>query len=356
MELINAFSTSYGTVKNRELILVEVKDEAGLVGWGEVVAFSTPWYTEETIQTCFHMLEDFLIPALLGEEIKHPNDVAVVFSGVKRNNMAKAALECAVWDLYAKQKRVTLSTLLGGTRKTVEAGVVVGISDLSSMINSIEQHVKEGYKRFKIKIKPGIDYELIKGIRKHFPTLPLMADANSAYTLQDIDGLKRLDEYNLMMIEQPLGSDDIVDHAYLQRELKTPICLDESIVSYEDARKAIELGSCRVINVKISRVGGLSEAKRIHDLCEQKGVQLWVGGMLESGISRAHNIALASLPHFTIPGDISASARYWNQDVIIPEVMVDKGDIMVPTRSGIGYEVNETYIQQIEKQVKQYTL
>ncbi len=356
MELLHAFSTSYGTVKNRELILVEVKDEVGITGWGEVVAFSTPWYTEETIQTCFHILENFLIPSLLGKNIEHPSEVTTLFRSIKRNHMAKAALDCAVWDLYAKREGVPLSTLLGGTRKTIEAGVVIGINELPVMIKTIEKHVQEGYKRFKVKIKPGNDYEVIKGIRQHFPTLPLMADANSGYTLQDIDLLKRLNDFHLMMIEQPLDSDDIIDHAQLQKQLKTPICLDESIVSYEDARKAIELGSCQVINVKIGRVGGLSEAVKIHDLCKKTGIQLWVGGMLESGISRAHNIALASLPHFTIPGDISASSRYWNQDVISPEVTLSDGEILVPTSAGIGYEVNESYVKQLAKQVKIYTL
>ncbi|MEW4284496.1 o-succinylbenzoate synthase [Priestia koreensis] len=351
MSLLTPFSTSYGTVKDRELILIEVVDENGLSGWGEVVAFSTPWYTEETIETCTHILETFLIPSVLNQMLEHPSDLQKHFAPIKRNNMAKAGLDCAVWDLYAKRLQKPLWDVLGGTRSKVEAGVVVGIDQPHKMKEKIREHLHDGYKRFKIKIKPGMDYELIKVIREEFPELPLMADANSAYTLNDISLLKRLDDFNLMMIEQPLQSDDIIDHAILQKAIKTPICLDESIVSFDDARKAIELGSAKIINVKVGRVGGLTEAKRIHDYCVDKEIGLWVGGMLESGVSRAHNVALATLPQFHIPGDISASARYWNKDVIMPEVTVENGDITVLNRPGIGYEVDVDYIRKIAKKI-----
>ncbi|MFC3884719.1 o-succinylbenzoate synthase [Bacillus songklensis] len=354
MDLLAPFVTSYGKVQKREMILVEVEDTDGVTGWGEVVAFSIPWYTEETIQTCFHVLDEFLIPSLLKGECKHPEDLTAVFSPVKRNRMAKAGLDTALWDLYATKREKPLASVLGGTRNKIEAGVVIGIDDIPKMLAKIEQYLKEGYKRFKVKIKPGYDYELIRQIRKEYPSLPLMADANSAYTLHDIERLKLLDEFELMMIEQPLDSDDIVDHAKLQREIMTPICLDESIVSYDDVRKAIELGSCQIVNVKVGRVGGLTEAKRIHDLCLDQRIDLWVGGMLESGVSRAHNIALASLPGFTIPGDISASSRYWEKDVIVPEVIVTDGYIQVPSKIGMGFEIDREFLKKVTYETKTY--
>jgi len=354
LNLLSPFATSYGTVTNRELLLLEVEDINGEVGWGEVVAFSTPWYTEETIKTCFHMLNDFLLPALIGKRLSTPLDLQELFNPIKRNHMSKAAIDCAVWDLFAKKNNQSLSQALGGTKEAVEAGVVVGLDDIHRMIHRIDQHLKAGYKRFKVKIKPGTDYDLIKQIRKHYPKLPLMVDANSAYSLDDLKLLQKLDEFDLMMIEQPLNSSDIIDHRHLQKHLRTPICLDESIVSYDDARKAIELGSCQVINVKVGRVGGLTEAKRIHDLCQKSNVRLWVGGMLESGISRAHNIALASLEHFTIPGDISASARYWNKDVILPEVEVNNGLIHVPKEPGIGYQIDRVFLNKVSTYQKIY--
>jgi O-succinylbenzoate synthase len=354
MNLLTPFTTSYGTVQQRDMMLVEVESEDGISGWGEVVAFSTPWYTEETIQTCFHMLDQFLIPALFRQPIMHPEEIQELFAPVKRNHMAKAAIDCAVWDLFSKQEGTSLARMIGGTRDRIEAGVVIGMDAIPVMLQKIEQHLQDGYKRFKVKIKPGYDYELIKQIREEYPSLPLMADANSAYALKDIEQLKRLDEFALMMIEQPLGSDDIVDHAELQRQIETPVCLDESIVSYDDARKAMDLGSCRVINVKVGRVGGLTEAKRIHDLCWRQGVDLWVGGMLESGISRTHNIALASLPGFTIPGDISASSRYWEKDVILPEVTVQDGSIFVPMGNGIGVNINRDVLKHVTYETKQY--
>lgn len=347
--LLSPFVSSLEKVDFRESILVEIEDYNGLVGWGEVVAFSSPWYTEETIKTCWHMIEDFIAPRILHKEIRHPNELHDYFQSVKRNQMAKAGLEMAVWDLYAKGQGVSLSKAIGGSRDKIESGVVVGIDTIEKMLAAIGRYVESGYKRVKIKIKPGQDYELVKAIRYVYPKLPLMADANSAYSLTDIDQLRALDEFGLLMIEQPLAADDIYDHAKLQKQLQTPICLDESIVTYEDARKALEMDSCRVINLKIGRVGGISEAIRIHNLCVEHHIPIWCGGMLETGISRAHNIALASLPGFTIPGDISASSRYWSQDIIKPEVVVENGYIHVPNEIGIGYKVNRERIELLTK-------
>ena len=261
--------------------------------------------------------------------------------------MAKAAIETAVWDLYARGKGISLAKALGGEKTKIEVGVSIGIQDtVDDLLRIIDGHVNEGYKRMKVKIAPGWDIDVIRQIRKQFPDVPLMADANSAYTLEDIDLLKRLDEFNLMMIEQPLAADDIIDHAKLQREIATAICLDESIHSYEDTRQAIELGSCKIINIKIGRVGGLTESKRIHDLCQKHDIAVWCGGMLEAGVGRAHNIALTTLGNFILPGDTAGSSRYWEKDIIDPEVVVKDGYIEVPDGPGIGYEPNLELIKE----------
>lgn len=341
MRMKEPFSTSFGTMQDKHFLLLEVKDEEGNCGWGESVAFNTPWYTEETVDTNLHMIRDFLLQLLIGKELSHPDEVNGIFSSIRRNNMAKAAVEGAVWDLYAKRENMSLADALGGKRRQIEVGISIGIQNgLKELIEKVQGYLDAGYKRIKVKIKPGADIEVIRGLRAVFPDVPLMADANSAYSLDDIEVLKQLDEFNLLMIEQPLGHDDIIDHAILQKELKTPICLDESIHSLEDARKAIELESTEVINVKIGRVGGLSEAKKIHDYCMEKGVPVWCGGMLEAGIGRAHNIALTSLPNFILPGDTAGSSHYWEKDIIEPEVIVHDGLITVPTAMGIGYAPN----------------
>lgn len=356
MRLKFVFTTSFGSFLDKEFLLLEAKDENGLSGWGESVAFHSPWYNEETIKTNWHILEDFLIPSVLNREIEHPDEISQIFSNIRKNNMAKSTIEGAVWDLYAKQKGVSLANALGGTKKEIEVGISIGIQkNVDELLHLIEKYVKDGYKRIKVKIKPGWDVEVMREIRKHFPNVPLMADANSAYRLDDVDRLKALDEFDLMMIEQPLASDDIVDHAKLQKQILTPVCLDESIHSYEDARKAIELGSCKIINIKIGRVGGLTEAKRIHDLCEKHNIPVWCGGMLESGIGRAHNIALTTLSNFVLPGDTAASSRYWEKDVITPEVTVHHGVITVPDKPGIGYEPNLEVIQQLTINEKSFS-
>lgn len=345
MEQKSPWTTSYGTMTVKDFILIEVIDEDGISGWGESVAFQTPWYTEETVRTNWHMLEDFLIPLSFQSPIEHPDDLNRRFSFMKKNNMAKAAIEGAIWDLWAKRLQIPLSQALGGKRKQIEVGISIGIQKSEAqLLHSIEGFLEEGYRRVKVKIKPGQDVSVIEGIRKRFPNLPLMADANSAYTLKDIELLKELDQYQLMMIEQPLASDDIIDHAELQGILNTPICLDESIHSVEDAHKAISLGSCKVINLKIGRVGGLSESIKIHNLCQEQGVDVWCGGMLEAGVGRAHNIAITSLEHFTLPGDTAGSSHYWERDIIDPEVTVHDGLITVPDRPGIGFEVNRQMV------------
>jgi o-succinylbenzoate synthase len=355
MPLKQPFTTHLGSVTEREAIIVEVEDRTGLIGYGEGVAFSSPWYTEETVQTSYHMLKDFLIPLLKKTGVSHPDQASDLFSSLRRNHMAKAALETALWDLQAKKEGMPLSKVIGGTMEAIPAGVVVGNPNLPEALKQVEGYLEQGFKRVKVKISPEDDYQYISGIRKKFPDLPLMADANSAYSLEGVDRLKALDEFGLLMIEQPLGFDDIVDHAKLQAQIETPICLDESIVTFDDLRKAVELGSCGVINIKIGRVGGLGEAKRIHDYCVSNEIPVWAGGMIEFGISRAHNIALASLPGFTIPGDISGSDRYWEQDIIEPEIKVENGTIKLPDRPGIGFELNRKRLKEVtvfEERVK----
>lgn len=347
MPLKQPFTTQLGTVTEREAMIVEVEGQDGAFGYGEGVAFSSPWYTEETVQTSWHVLKDFIIPLIKEKGIAHPEGSFALFSSIRRNHMAKAAIETAFWDLQAKREGKPLSKLLGGTLNSIPSGVVVGNPNMPAAISQIEDYLEQGYKRVKVKISPENDIRYIAEIRKKFPDLPLMADANSAYSLGDVERLKALDEFSLLMIEQPLEYDDIVDHAKLQAQISTPICLDESIVTFDDARKAVELGSCKVINIKIGRVGGLGEAKRIHDFCAEKGIPVWAGGMIEFGISRAHNLALASMPGFTIPGDISGSDRYWEEDIIEPEIKVQHGSIILPDKPGIGFELNRKRLEEV---------
>lgn len=355
MHMKSSFTTSFGSFADKEFLLLEAKDDQGTIGWGESVAFVAPWYSEETLKTNWHMLEDFLIPLSLNKELAHPDEVSELFKGIRKNNMAKATIEGAVWDIYAQQTNQSLAAALGGKKEKVEVGISLGIQEsIEKQIEVVNHYVKEGYKRIKVKIKPGWDVEVIRALREKFPDVPMMADANSAYRLEDVSLLKQLDEFNLTMIEQPLASDDIIDHAVLQKQLKTPICLDESIHSLEDARKAIELGSCGVINIKIGRVGGLTEARRIQDYCKEKGIPVWCGGMLESGIGRAHNIALTTLSNFVLPGDTAGSNHYWEQDIIHPEVVVEDGYITVPNGIGIGYKPNMEAIQRYTVSSKTY--
>ncbi len=323
---------------DKEFVLVEVVDKDGISGWGESVAFAEPSYNEETLATNWHMLKDFLIPMAQQVAIEHPSELFDCFKSVRGNYMAKAAIEQAYWDLFAKQQEKPLAQVLGGVKREIEVGVSIGIQDtIEELLAKIGGNVALGYKRIKIKIKPGWDVEVVAQVREQFPNIRLMVDANSAYTLADVAHLQKLDEYSLMMIEQPLAHNDIIDHRVLQSQISTPICLDESIHSAEDARKAIELASCRIINIKTGRVGGLGEAIKLHELCRQNSIPVWCGGMLESGIGRAHNIAISSLPNFTLPGDTAASSNYWHEDIVEPEVMVYDGIIPIPEKPGIGF-------------------
>ena len=351
MPLVHFFETSFGRTTLRRIVLVRVEAE-GLTGWGEVTAGEEPFYSYETHQTAWHVLRDFLIPWVLGRQWASPSEVSARFSPIRGHNMAKAALENALWVIYAQQKGISLSEAIGGTLEEIPCGVSIGIQNsLEELQEKVAREVSAGYQRIKVKVKPGWDIHVLDRIRTSFPRLALMADANSAYTLADLAHLKEFDRFYLMMIEQPLGWDDIIDHARLQREISTPICLDESIHSAADARKAIEVGACKIINVKLGRVGGFRSAKQIHDLCREKNVPVWCGGMLESGIGRAHNIALASLPGFTLPGDVSASRRYWSEDIIEPEVMVSgRGTLRVPQSPGLGYEPNLDRIERVTVQ------
>lgn len=338
LPLVSFFETSFGRTTDRRIVLVRI-EAGGIAGWGEVTCGEKPFYNYETPETAWHILRDFLIPWTLERPFKGPSELAERFRPVRGHNMAKAALENAAWDVEAQEKGVPLSKLLGGVLGEIPCGVSIGIQErVEDLLEKIERETAAGYQRIKVKIKPGWDVKVLERIREQFPSIKLMADANSAYSLSDSQHLKSFDRFGLMMIEQPLGWDDMVDHACLQRELETPICLDESIHSAADARKALKLGACRIINIKLGRVGGHGEARKLHDVCRAERVPVWCGGMLESGIGRAHNIALSTLPGFTLPGDVSASRRYWKEDIIQPEVTVTRrGTIEVPTGPGLGY-------------------
>jgi O-succinylbenzoate synthase len=338
LPLVRPFRTSSSVKDHLEHILVEVV-AGGVTGWGECASPSDPYYCPETTETCWHILRDFLGPLVIGKEWGSIDELRFLYKLVKGNNVAKAGLEMACWDALARAEGEPLRRLIGGVRKEIASGVSLGIeTDLGKLIGVVEKFVDEGYKRVKLKIGPGNDLAPVKAVRERFPDLPLQVDANSAYTLEDVDMLRRLDEFGLLLIEQPLAHDDIVDHARLQAELATPVCLDESIHSAADARKALDLGACRVINIKVSRVGGLMEARKIHDLCYERGVPVWIGGMHEFGIGRAANLAVASLPGFVLPGDVSGSDKYYREDLVEPPVLAREGMVAVPAGPGLGHE------------------
>jgi o-succinylbenzoate synthase len=339
MKLVAPFETSMDRTLVRRIILVEANVD-GVLGWGECVAGESPFYSPEYTDTAWPVLVDFLWPLIKEKTFKAPSEVWGMLGHVRGHNMAKAGLETAIWDAEAKQKGLPLAKLIGGTRQEIACGVSVGIKEsLDELAASVKKELAAGYQRIKIKIKPGRDLEPVRRLRQDFPRIKLMVDANSAYTLEDWPLLKQIEGFYLMMIEQPLGWDDLYGHVELQKKLDTPICLDECIHTEEQARAAIELGACKIINIKLGRVGGYTAARRIHDLCQQHEIPVWCGGMLESGIGRAHNIALSTLPNFILPGDVSASKRYWAEDIINPEVVVSpQGTIRVPTGPGIGFE------------------
>ena len=356
LPLVHFFETSFGRIDDKHFILVRADGE-GATGYGECVAEQEPYYSSETNETVWHIISEFVAPRVLGVSFAHPRELFPALKAIRGHNMAKAAVEMAAWDLFAKQRGEPLSRVLGGThlrsessggqaRDRIASGVSIGIQrSLDELAGKVERELAAGYRRIKIKIKPGWDLSAVETVRARFGAIPLMVDANAAYTVADADHLAQLDRFDLMMIEQPLDYDDIAEHAALQRKLNTPICLDESIKTVGIAREAIAAGACRIINIKPGRVGGFAESIRLHDLCESRGIPVWHGGMLESGIGRAANIHLSTLPNFTLPGDIAASKRYFDPDLIDPpiEVAAD-GTIAVPTQPGIGVVIREDRI------------
>ena len=355
LSLVHPFETRFGRETEQRAVVVAVSGE-GLTGHGESAAGIGPWYSYETVETCWHVQRDFLVPLLLGREIGHPSELTQLFAPVRGHNIGKTGLEEAVWDLFAKKAGQPLAQFLGGTADRIESGVSVGIqATVDELLDRIGSFIDEGYRRVKIKIKPGWDVDVVEDVRGRFPDVRLMLDANSAYSLDDVALFQRLDDYDLMMIEQPLGYYDLLDHARLQDQIRTPLCLDESIITPEHAAWAIELGSCRIINIKPGRVGGLGAAIRIHDLCQERGLPVWCGGLLETGVGRAHNVALSTLPNFRLPGDVSASERYYEQDLVDPPFELNPdGTITVPDGPGIGVAVDEDPLNECTVRTQQF--
>ncbi|PYT00161.1 MAG: o-succinylbenzoate synthase [Acidobacteria bacterium] len=349
LPLVHFFETSFGRTYERRIILVRVEDSDGAEGWGEITCGEVPGYSDEWTDSAWVTTEKILAPMVIGGPVENASFVFDLMTRARGHRMSKAGIETACWDLEAKKLGVPLWKHLGGVNREIECGVSIGIQDsIEQLIDKIQIELDAGYKRIKIKIAPHWDYDVIKQVREKFPDIPLMGDANSAYTLADIDKLKSLDEFDLLMLEQPLGFDDIVDHASLQRQIRTPICLDEPIKSPGDARKAIALGSGKIINLKNGRVGGHAQSKLIEETCRVAGIPVWCGGMLESGIGRAHNVAISTLAGYTMPGDVSASKRYWHEDIIEPEVIVSAtGTITAPDRPGIGFGINRERIEKL---------
>jgi o-succinylbenzoate synthase len=349
LPLIHFFETSFGRTTERRILLVRVRDQDGAEGWGECTAGEGPFYCEEWTETAWYTITNFLAPMVVGKEVAAAAGVWDLLSAVRRNRMAKAAIETACWDLEARKLGVPLWQHLGGVRQEIACGVSLGIQDTpAALLEKIAKELAAGYQRIKIKIKPGWDLLIIAQVRKEFPDIRLMADANSAYTLTDVPLFREMDQYNLMMFEQPLAHDDIFDHAELQKQITTPICLDESIHSSADARHAIQLDAARVVNLKLGRVGGHAQAKQVEQVCREHAIPVWCGGMLESGIGRAHNIAMATLAGFTLPGDVSASSRYWQEDIISPPVTVTaRGTIAATDKPGIGFDVNAAAVAKL---------
>jgi O-succinylbenzoate synthase len=348
MPLVHFFETSFGRTYSRRILLVTVHCE-GVDGWGECVAGENPFYSSEWIESAWPTLTKYLIPALLGQRIESARECPALLARVRAHRMAKAALENAVWEAEALQKQQPLWKLLRGTRREISCGVSIGIQDsVEQLLEKIQAELAAGYRRIKIKVKPGWDINVLERIRSRWAEITLSCDANSAYTLDQVEHLRKFDQFNLLMIEQPLWNDDIYYHARLQKELRTAICLDESIVSARSAAFAVEIGACRIINIKVGRVGGFSEAMSVHDVCQSHHIPVWCGGMLETGIGRSHNIALSTLANFSLPGDVSASRRYWKEDIIDPGVEVSpQGMIGVGDQPGTGYRVKPDLIEKL---------
>jgi O-succinylbenzoate synthase len=350
LPLVRPFETSFGVTRERRILLAEVRSE-GLTGWGECTAGERPFFSAESTDTAWQVIVNELGPMLASESPLHGGDCQKIFRVVRGNPMAKAALENAIWDLEAQREGISLSRLLGGVRETIPCGVSLGIQPtIGELMGIIERELDAGYQRIKLKCKPGWDVEVFERVRERWPGITLSCDANSAYRLKDMDHVATFDQFDLLMIEQPMWHDDFYYHSMLQKRLETPICLDESIRNRRDALAAIEMESCKVINIKLGRVGGFSEAIAVHNAAQERGIPVWCGGMLESGIGRAHNIALASLENFSLPGDVSASARYWREDIIEPEVTVSSaGEIEIPDTPGRGYEVRTDLVERLTK-------
>lgn len=349
MPLVHFFETSFGRTSERDIVLVEAMAE-DVSGWGEVTAGENPFYNEEWTGSVWPLLIDYVVPRVLNYTFESPFDVAPRTEHIRGHRMARGGVEAAIWDLYARQNQQPLwRAINGGALEEIPCGVSIGIQDsVDALIQKIAHELSAGYQRIKMKIKPGWDVDVIREVRRNFPHIKLMADANSAYTLKDIEHLRKLDAFYLMMIEQPLPHDDMIDHAVLQAAIETPVCLDECIRSARHVEQAIRIKAGQIINIKLGRVGGFAEAKRVHDVCEQNGIPVWCGGMLESGIGRGHNVALSTLPNFILPGDISASERYWARDVVAPPVEVtSRGTIEVPNRTGFGYDIDLDYLESL---------
>lgn len=355
MRLKAPFETSFGVTQERRILLVESVID-GVSGWGEVTTVESPSYNYETTDTAWHIISDFIAPRVIGTDLQKASDVAALIGSIRGHQMAKAGVENSLWDAEAKLKGVPLAKLLGGTLNEIACGVSLGIRENpEALVRKVEEELGSGYQRIKLKIKPGKDLDFVAAVRKKFPKILLSVDANSAYDLQDSEHLKKLDEFDLLMIEQPLQWDDIHAHSKLQSQLRMAICLDECIHNAAHALTAIELGACRIINIKLGRVGGHTSARQIHDICQQHSLPVWCGGMLESGVGRAHNIAMSTLPNFTLPGDVSASRRYWNEDIIEPEVEVSAaGTIRVPQAPGFGYAVKRELIDRLTVRTKEW--
>jgi O-succinylbenzoate synthase len=348
MPLVRPFQTSFGITKNRRILLVEVRSE-GLTGWGECTAGERPHFSSESTDTAWQVIVDELGPILASAQPDHGGSCPKLFDIVRGHPMAKAALENAIWDIEAQREGISLSRLIGGVRDRIPCGVSLGIQkSIPDLLDIIERELAAGYQRIKLKCKPGWDVEVFEMVRNQWQDIMLSCDANSAYKLRDADHLATFDQFDLLMVEQPLWHDDFYYHSMLQKRLATPICLDESIRNRRDALAAIDMESCRIINIKLGRVGGFSEAIAVHNAAQEKGIPVWCGGMLEAGIGRAHNIALSTLENFRLPGDVSASARYWTEDIIEPEVTVtSEGEIMIPDSPGRGYEVRADLVEKL---------
>ena len=348
MQLKSPFETSFGSAFDRRILLVEVIAD-GVSGWGEVTAMEMPMYNSETTDTAWHVISDFLAPHLVGKTVATAADLPGMLEHVRGHQMAKSGIENALWDVESQQKKIPLAKLLGGTLTEIASGVSLGIRENpATLVKTVEKELASGYQRIKLKIKPGKDIDYVAAVRKEYPNILLSVDANSAYRLEDVAHLRELDAYNLLMMEQPLNWDDIHAHAKLQSQIATAICLDECIFNARHALTAIELKACRIINIKLGRVGGHTEARLVQQVSRDHGIPVWCGGMLETGIGRAHNIAMSSLAGFTLPGDVSASARYYKDDIVEPEITVtSKGTIPIPTTPGLGYAIRPELIDQL---------